>query len=541
MAPPGVGSKKIIHNTRERVLSGDHNREQNVHDQMLAEILRCLTDPSYELDVAGGVEVNGTGSETLPRATIISGIRPRPEVGTINCFVEPGAICILDNPTPNADESKLAYVVDPGVQTAGALTLTPGSGGAIRIDVVECQRVETVIETDSRDIFDPSSGLFTPTLVNKVTTGRLVYRIRLGTPGLGFPGIAAGWLPLAVCSVPAAAVTWNDVTLWDVRPLYHERVLPPTHARSTLNRVDRHNVASDIVTAPAEVRVRGVVDISFGGYRAGGQLIHPGTTNEWIDVADTTLWAAGMTSANALWSLYLVFPFGLPRWVQYCPFTAGIREPRGQRGIPVISRWTAGFDGRPTTNLAQTQAWTGLLDPPTQNAICALAGLQDGSGIPAGIIGDGQVIHFVDNPGLATVETSSSGNDYSQFTFSDNVIQPGNARAVWIEFSVTFNFTVAGRVDIFEPSLTMGGPNNAYTNTVVVASESGPISMTLFTDTTGTPGPYRMIRRIPLPANAGYTGPRGFQVRWSHKFTAGSATWTLSARTIKPIGWELGP
>lgn len=540
MAPPGVGSKSIIHNTRERVLSGDHNREQAVHDQMLAEFFRNMFDAEYELDVKGGVEAFGIGDESLPRATIIAGIRPRPEVGTINLFIEPGMICIVDDPLPNADESRQAFVVDPGVQTNGLLTLTAGSGGSIRIDVIECQRIELVIETDSRDIFDPSSGTFMPTLINKVKTGRLAYRIRTGTPGLGFPGIAAGWLPLAVCSVPAGATTWNDVTLWDVRPLAHERVLQPFNARSNLNHVHRHNVATDITTAPAEVRVRGVVDMAYRTYRAGGQLIHPGTTNQWLNIADTTLWASGLASANGQWNLYLVFPFGLPRWVQYCPFSAGIREPRGLRGIPVISRWTAQYDGRPRTAIAQTPAWTGLLDTPSQNAIVALAGLQTNAGIPAGVVGDGHVIHFVNDPGTDILSTSNSGNDWTQFTFIDGSGHPGSARAVWVEFSVRFNFTVLGRIDITANTFLVSGPDAVFANIARAASAIGHY-MVMYTDNAPSASVLRVVQRIPLPIEEPtYPGNRTIFVRWEHKFS-GSAAWTLDNRFARVIGWELGP
>jgi len=538
MAPPGVGSKKIIHNTRERVLSGDHNREQAVHDQMLAEILRCLTDPSYELDVAGGVETNGTGSESLPRATIISGIRVRPEVGTINCFVEPGAICILDNPRPNADESKLAYVVDPGVQTAGVLTLTPGSGGSIRIDVVECQRVETIIETDSRDIFDPGTGLFSPTLVNKVTTGRLVYRIRLGTPGLGFPGIAAGWLPLAVCSVPAAAITWDSVTLWDVRPLYHERVVQPCNARNALNTVQRHNVWTDVTTVPGEIRVIGVVDVSFGVYKAGGQLIHPGTTDQWINATDATLAAAALAGANATWHIYLVFPFGLPRWVQYSPASASIREPRGQRGIPVIARWAARYDGLPLTNIAQTPAWTGLQDPASQNAVVAIAGLQDPFAVPAGIISDGRVVQLSEDVTLEINSSASSGSTSSTWTLSDNTTHPGNARAVYVQLRVTLNVTAGtpGTIE-YSRSVLVGGPNNVATNFVNIAN-TGESTEYMYVDLIGT-RVLSLTVRVPLAIEQTYLAIRQFKLLWVHVISG--TTYTISTRTAVIKGWELGP
>jgi hypothetical protein len=538
MAPPGVGGKRITHNTRERVLSGDHNREQAVHDQMLAEFLRCLTDADHELDQkAGSVEAFGTGLETLQRGTVLAGIRPRPEIGTVNLFIEPGMLTLIDNAAPTVDESRLAYVVDPGVQTAGVLTLTPGSGGAIRIDVIECQRVETVLESDSRDIFDPSTGLFTPVLVNKVTAGRLAYRIRTGTAGAGFPGTASGWLPLAVCAVPSAATTWNDVTLWDVRPLAHERVQQPFSAYPELNYSHRHNVTSDITTSPGAIRVRGVVDVSLGGYRAGGQLIGPGTTNQYIDVADTTLWASSFSSANAPWYLYGVFPFGLPRWVQYCPSSAGVREPRGLRGIPVVARWTPRYDGRPLTAIAQTPAWTGLLDTASQDAVVLLAGIQGPAGGPYGVLGDGRVIHFVDDPGLTASATASSGNVSSQFTLTDNVNHAGNARAVYLKFMLTISVTVQGRID-FGSDVLVGGPNNALTNVSIIASPSGP-SQSVYVDAV-TSITIDFMQRVPLALDQTYGGARAFKVQWNHSL-AGTATWSITTRQARVMGWELGP
>lgn len=534
-----VGGKRIKHNTRERVLSDDHNREQAFKDQQLAEILRSMTDARFELDVqAGGVEVFSAGNESPPNATILAGIRPRPEVGTVNLFIEAGTICIADNPSPTPDESRLAFVNDPGVQTAGALTLTPGSGGAIRIDVIECQRIDQVLESDSRDIFDPGTGLFTPVLVDKVIAGRLNYRIRLGTPGAGFPGIDPGWLPLAVCSVPAAATTWDDVILWDVRPLAHERVQQPFAAYPSLNYVNRHNVACDITTTPGEVRLNGVVDLSFGMYRAGGQILGPGSTGtDYFDVANTTFWAAALSSADACWYMYLVFPFGLPRWAQYSLASAGIREPRGLRGIPVISRWTPRYDGKPLTPIAQTPAWTGLLDTPSSDAIVALAGLQGPAGGPFGVLADGSVIHFVDQPGQDFTASALSGDLWSQWTLTDNATHAGNARAIYVKFRLTLNVTGAGNIT-FGQDLSIGGPDNSYTNLAFFAYEGGPgrvLEVTVL-------GTYEIefFARVPLAISQTYLAPRAFKLQWDHVL-GGTATWTITNRRITIRGWELGP
>lgn len=543
MAPTGNGGKRFVFNTRERALSGDQNRVQNVHDQMLAEILRGLFDASSELDQkAGSVEVFSTGSETPPSATIIAGIRPRPEVGTINLFVEGGSLVIVDKPAPTTDESKLAFVVDPGVQTAGVLTLTPGSGGSIRIDVIECQRIEPVLESDNRDIFNPSTGLFTPAMVDKVVAARLTYRIRTGTIGGGFPGIAAGWLPLAVCSVPSGATTWDDVTLWDVRPLASERVQQPFNAYPSLNYVHRHNVACDNVTAPGEIRQSGVVDVSFGAYRAGGRLIHPGTTNDYIDVANTTLWAAGFASAALPWYLYAVFPFGLPRWVQYSPASAGIREPRGIRGIPVVSRWEPRYDGRPSINAALTPAWTGLLDPASQNAILLLAGLQaDPGGGPTGILADGHVIHFVEGPTKQLTPIATDTVNSTTWQLNDSTSQPGNARAVYLKLQLIITVTAGTPKQVeFYRDVSVGGPDGTTTNTATIVNcgnERGYIYAVA-----NTTYALEVSVRVPLAYTAQtFVGTRQFNVFWAHAISASGLTFTITSRLATIMGWELGP
>ena len=243
-----------------------------------------------------------------------------------------------------------------------------------------------------------------------------------------------------------------------------------------------------------------------------------------------------MALSDAPWSLFLVFPFGLPRWVQYCPSSAGIREPRGQRGIPVVASWQVTFDGLPRFVNAQTPAWTGLQDPASQNAVCILSGMQTTGSALAGVTVDGCVTHFDSAVGVAVAATSSSGNDWSQFSLSDGGTHPGNAKAVWVEFSVQFNLTVLGRIETFQPTITMGGPDNAYTNLIRVASGTGP-ALSIYSDTTGVISPYRMIQRIPLGTAQTYAGQRLYQVRWTHNFT-GSATWTITSRTAKVIGWE---
>jgi hypothetical protein len=448
MGLPGSGATTIVYNTRERLVSTDPNRAQAINAKQIAEILRFLLDAQNEQDVSGGgVETMGTGSELFLRGTILSGVRPRPEVGTTNLFVEPGVALLIDNAAPSSDDSVGAYVADAGVKLAGALTLTAGAGSP-RIDVVECQRVTNVTEQDNRDVFNVSTGLFTPTQVPKVKGGALSYRIRTGTPGAGFPGVAAGWLPLMVAMVPAGATTWDQVTCWDVRPLASDRTNGPFQTSRLWPSNVRTLIACDATTNAAQVRIAGEIDLTFKGYKAGGVLRKDSST-AYIDATDAANQQNGFagfgTTLGTTWYLYLVFPFGLPRWVRYSDSSSGLRQPGCQRGIPAVSANPCNFDGTPRAANVQSPAATNLQDPGSQNAIASYAGRgpKAGGATPFGCHADGRVQMLV-NPDAFAIAPISSSTSIIRWAFNDQNNFPGNARAVWLRLHARVPIPDAG-------------------------------------------------------------------------------------------------
>ncbi len=548
----GSGNQKLLFNTRERALSSDSNRAQSFAGRAAAESWRFLLDATAEEDThAGALEVMGAGADTPLRAVVFAGIRVRPEIGTVNLFVTPGEILIVDSASPTADDSSAALVSDPGVITAGVLTLTAGSG-SVRIDVVECQRVDVVTEIDNRDIFNPATGLFTPAQVNKVVTSQLTYRIRTGTPGSGFPGIAAGWVPLAVCCVSSAATTWDDVKLWDVRPLASDRWNAPFDNPLSFPQKGRQMVWTDVITNAAQRRAAGIVEVAFKGYRAGGRL---GLTNEaigYFDYAAAANYArnfvAGWT-ANHHWYVYAVFPFGLPRWVAYSSVASGARVPVGQRGILAVTTTPPAFNGlpQPTGIGVNSPAITGLQDPNTAtNAICLFCGRIDDVGpLPLGVGIDGTVTTHI-NPTVAAIAKTTSVDTpdfYAQWTLVDDVDMPAGARAIYVSLFATV--TSAG-ADVFsighELYVTAGNAALASEITVpmrwVQPCDFGTGAETLRTGIT---------MRIPLvndPFNptTGAAGPaRSFKLQWFYVPNGHSTVITFASQTLQVLGWEMGP
>lgn len=549
----GSGAKLLVYNTRERLVSTDHNREQAFGAQALAEALRWILDPRQEQDLAGaGVETMGTGGEAFLRGTVIAGLRFRPDVGTTHSFVEPGAALLVDNNAPGSDDSVSSFVSDAGAQTIGQLELTPGAGST-RIDVVECQRVTSVAETDSRDVFNPATGLFSPVSLTKVQGGVLAYRIRTGTPGSGFPGTAAGWMPLAVCSVPAAAGTWNDVVVWDVRPLAADRTAGPFATSRTVPWNKRSLAYCDALSVANHPHIYAEVDLDFGGYRAGG-VIKTDSSTGWIDPTTAALQAPGFAfgTVGAPWYCYLVFPFGLPRWVRYTDSSAGMRVPGFQRGIPVISSNPCAFNGAPLAPGVATPTATGLLDSAGTSAIVAFAGRAPYAGgrPPVGMHSDGNLWTFV-NPdlsgGIAPVQPTSTTTNVLTWAINsvgNAFLVPGNARALVLRVYAPFVFPVlaAGAVidhEVFGDFTISDGAGNTSSISPTWGAE---YVVEKFANPTGgniTPAISRYFTlRIPLQpwTWTAQTAVAYWVLTWIHA-TGVAAT----GATISLIGWELGP
>lgn len=549
--PIGSGTQRLQLNTRERVLSSDANRAQAFQAQALANVLRALVSVTADEDAnAGSVEVLPTGSDTPLRGTVLSGLRCQPVDGTTDMLITPGVVVLSDNATPTADDSADAIVVDPGVRSTGILLLTPGSG-SVRIDVLEVQRVTVVVETDNRDQFNPATGIFQPVQVDKVVSGRLAYRIRTGTGGAGFPGVTAGWLPIAVFSVPGAATTWDTVTMWDVRPLASDRWNAPHNTPHVMNERGRAFVFTDVTTAPSERRVMGLVEASLAGYKAGGRLALTSTVDAvgWIDVAASANRAANFPGyvANQYWYLYACFPFGLPRWVRYTDSGAGGRVPRGQRGILSVTSTAPDFTGKPNAfGIGVASPSVHGLHDNSPTAICLLAGRVDAAGtpVPQGIAVDGHVCSHV-NPIAAVITAGASTVDgvSVEWAFTDGISHPAGARAIYIRFHSDFTSTGAFAFTAYGHVTVSAG--DADNTSMIVCPDMGSQR---YQASAAQQFNYDGVTRVPLVSDpgdpsAGGGSTRIFRVRWSYDFLPNPGVGTLYAdlQSYEVIAWEMGP
>src|SRR6267378_3249810 len=346
------GLKTSIINTQERAISTDINRLQAFAGAGLGELLRYLINVGGNDDKdAGRTAIEQSLSAPLS-AQIANGLLVRPQNGNLSLFVDPGVI-LAYAPDSDPDSSAYKIIKDAGVQAFGVLPITPGQVGGTRIDIVEIQVGSTVTEFDSRDEFNPTTGLFSPTNVPKARQGNVTgtgnIRVRAGSAGGAFPGVVTGWLPLAVVSVPAIATSCDGMTFWDVRPLMNDLAF----GLSALT-TDRPILNPGVIDAITLNHAEGWVSAILNSRRIGGRLRRgsAGTDADFLDLTAAENRENGFTPTVGIWSLYLCTPFGLPCWARYTDVTAGLRVPRSPRGIPVMSMVPIDPDGRPTSAIA---------------------------------------------------------------------------------------------------------------------------------------------------------------------------------------------
>ena len=214
--------KRMIINTRERAVSTDLNRAQYFFGQTLGEQARALRGnlrgDFYQLPGWTFQDTDYTPSRGL-RAQVLSGLEVIVDgPSSTNLGVNPGLLEAYVGAV-GGDDAVTVVVPSAGLPTStlGVLTFTANSGSAPRADIIECQVVDAIQESSSRDVFDASSGLFIPVALNKVSKPTLAFRLRVGTPG-SQPAYDPAWLPLAVAIVQPGAVNFTAVDFYDVRP-----------------------------------------------------------------------------------------------------------------------------------------------------------------------------------------------------------------------------------------------------------------------------------------------------------------------------------
>lgn len=553
------GRRRLIYNFRERVISNDFNRQQAFKDAAAQQLIRFLYDDTYEnwLTKPGQNTQHSVVGAPL-RSVVAGGLIPEPVAGTqIN--VSAGCmLAIFPAVAGSTDDSPYVFVDDEGSNGDPAMVFTANAGPGIRIDVIECQPVDTVTATDNRDVFDPTTGLFSPVTVNKVAKATLQYRIRLGVQGAGYPGHASGWLPLAIASVPSGSVDWSTCTFWDVRPLISDRA---SFAAADQFREEWTALKGyAILSMTTDGRLTGAITTignpiiehalgagaDGGGYVCGGKL-YPGVPGigdiQFFDMNVAGNLVAGFAPVNGeFYAVSAFFPHELPRWVRYNsdPATFGGRRlPWGTRGILQVHRNAGGAtvavleSGFTGTNVT-LNASTGILGP--QRGICLFTAVYQ-AGFGMGTFRDGEITlgneftlpvgAFVDN-GL--------GGGITTMNFSIGGTMPYNVFDALITFRQATNGFSGGATGSEQSTIQLR--NNADTDGYILEQKNKPIRPGVGGELLDNPSLWVPVPHGVFPNDEGSTA---FKIKYRREFAdvggapvQAASAWTVRAIRIQP-------
>lgn len=449
--PANSGTTNVVLNTRERIVSTDFNRLQSLADRDRAEMFRYWMLAALSEATGDGIAVVPSTVTSPATGIILNGFLVKPQSGGTDLVIDPGVAMVIDpDAAPSSDDSPAKSIIDPGCTLAGSFSANAGPGN--RVDVVEVARVRAdrngdgnvdspalVLETSSRDTYNPATGLFTAGTVNKVFKGGLfTYRVRRGTAGGGFPGTASGWMPIMVAVVPTSATKWDDCQMWDVRPLMADRIAPTFALSDAMPRRDFVTGGAHADYAVADTSplvVKGSLRGSIGMWRAGGDIPTAGFDIEGNDVGETAGWSTTIATQKC-WHFYAAMPFGLPRWAKYA---GSPRLPIGFRGIPIATtKEAANAEGGPVSALSFPT--NTLLAGTTSNAVVLFSGTTKTSGsprvFPAVSNGDGW-IKLAQAQLAASSVTVVAGVEALNFTDAGGLFPP-NARELLIRVTYAY-------------------------------------------------------------------------------------------------------
>lgn len=555
-----TGRKFLQTNSRERAVSADLNRLQvfaaaAANEFARGQLLRPVDDTAYVGTTllppgpanTAALDIDAPSSPLY--GVVIDGLMVLVPAAGTSYLITPGQALIIDpdgeagssNPNPpNPDDSIAKLVQAPGVSVLGTLQWTPNPGPGLRIDVIEMQRLEEVAETDNRDIFDPSTGLFGAATVTKVTTGGFTYRVREGVPGGGLPSGALGWMPLAIVATPAGAVDLDTCTIWDVRWLASDMAEPFAMVRPFDSRDIRRKWFNDQRTSPGELRLSGQSMANYIGFKTGGlfwEMSNPG--QQYIDLNSAFYRATGFAPINGTpYFVYSVWPGSFVRWVRYyqTPTTGqGGRTPGAFRGIPTVSHIPP-LLGVPVAPVAPSASWG--LNASTQNARLVASGVVDAGGVLRGGVDDGDLVHLQWRDDLgspyAVVNAALPGGNIADWTLLPGVHFPAGCNRIRVMVTLLFSalpspgdsFQLNEAFDLYNPTVALSYLQVRSESKTVIQTD--PIPAVVHNTT------------VDLPVGGdglSITGALVFRGTFTG-LTGSAAAPTLTAAGLAIIGWD---
>jgi len=260
------GNDNLLMNTLERATSGDINDLQSLEARVLAELFR----QTFSRRVLGQQFSDATRSICMGLGVTASG---SDVVVGLGVLAQQSATL---PPVPGALDSTYRLA-----RLDTATTITGPTPGANTWFLLEAQMVPLVASTQVRDIYNPTTQVFVPTLVTKITLQSITFQLVAGL-GANLPAPSGGdWVPLAGVEWPAGGGAPLNIVDLRQLPDVVEGGLPATATveqqrvlTSSTTAVPSNNVS--IVAQASDPRAR--LGGSTGVFDAtSGVVIEPGT------------------------------------------------------------------------------------------------------------------------------------------------------------------------------------------------------------------------------------------------------------------------
>lgn len=323
MTRPG----RVLISTRERAVSNDIVRAQDLFGQDMMEIIRGISGLVTDPDTASIED----------RKVVFQGLAPTPGGAGLSVDVTPGIGAIQANAgVPAADLS--AYELVRRRDSNINLVLAAADPVNPRFDLIEVEAADDLTESQNRDIFDPATNTFNPALVEKIRRAGSSFTVTTGVVAANpvvpaFSATATDRMPVGIIRVPALAAAIVDSDIIDLRPLYNPA--PFTRAHGLLSGLK--------LTTPDLADDSAAFNVLAGEAFVDGQYVKraAGSTQTFADVGDANTAFAGST----WYYVYLVA----------CRDGVGCR-PRHENsnvdGIIIVSDVQPDTEGRPLSALA---------------------------------------------------------------------------------------------------------------------------------------------------------------------------------------------
>jgi len=294
------GTDDLIYNTLERALSTDLNDTESIKDRVLLDSWRRTFGRIINPVALGSVP------SSSPRAVCLGGLEVVPNGNDVD--VQPGVL-LQDSATLAPVPSSIDSDYRVGINRAAELAAMPSPAGTSWV-LIEANMVRVVTLTTPRDIFDPGTGVFVPTPVDKRSERQLDFTVSAASLGT-IPAPSGGNLiPIAAVRRPGGGGPVLSTDIYDLRPMWQNRAARSGEEVGGGGSSNRQYVRRGQVYMRAgtvDGTASNLIQLDAEAYSERGERLW--FTGVDVDVSTVTFMADGEAVTGGAWHYLYLAPF----------------------------------------------------------------------------------------------------------------------------------------------------------------------------------------------------------------------------------------